>query len=213
MEWENERRSVLDTAMRLLTHGLTIGTSGNVSQRVGPNLVAITPSRRYYEDLLPEDIVVVDYEGEPVSGEGLPSSELMLHVGVYQARQDVGAVIHCHPPYATAAAVLGQPIPPILEDQMIFLGGQIEIAPHAVSGSSELAQVGVAALGDRNACLLANHGALVVGRDLRAAVYACDYLEKLALAYLWGSASRQLTPLSPEATAVTRVFFEMARIQ
>jgi L-fuculose-phosphate aldolase len=212
MEWEMERRSVLAAALRLLERGLTVGTSGNVSQRVGDELVAITPSRRYYEDLTPEDIVVVDFEGEPVAGEGIPSVELMLHVGVYQARNDVTAVIHCHPPYASAAAVIGRPIPPILEDQMVFLGGQIEVAPHAISGSNELISYGVAALGDRNACLLANHGALVVGRDLRAATYACDYLEKLAMAYLFAAAAGQLNVLPPDVVETERAFFKMARI-
>jgi L-fuculose-phosphate aldolase len=212
MEWETERRSVLLVALRLLERGLTVGTSGNVSRRVGDELVAITPSRRYCEDLTPDDIVVVDFEGEPVAGDGIPSVELMLHVGVYQARDDVGAVIHCHPPYASAAAVLGQPIPPILEEQMIFLGGPIEVAPHAMSGSDELVSYGVAALGDRNACLLANHGALIVGRDLRAATYAADYLEKLALAYLCATAAGRLNVLPPDVVETERAFFKMARV-
>ncbi len=212
MEWEIERRAVLAAAVRLLERGLTVGASGNVSCRVGDECVAITPSRRYYEELSPEEIVVVDFEGEPVAGDGIPSVELMLHVGVYLARHDVGAVIHCHPPFASAAAVVGRPIPPILEDQMIFLGGQIEVAPHAMSGSEELVEYGVSALGDRNACLLANHGALVVGRDVRATAYACDYLEKVAMAYLFAFAAGHLSVLPAEVVEAERAFFKMNRM-
>lgn len=211
-EWLEERRRVLLTAQQLLEKRLTVGSSGNVSQCVGAELLAITPNRRYTEDLTPADIVVTTFEGDVVAGEGIPSSELMLHVGVYQARPEVQAVIHAHPRYASAAAVIGRPIPPILEDQMIYLGGQIEVADHAMSGSDELAASAVAALGERSACLLANHGALAVGRDLRAALYACEYLEKLCLAFLWASLLGDLNVLPPEVVETEQAFFRMMRM-
>ncbi|MFZ1474523.1 MAG: class II aldolase/adducin family protein [Anaerolineae bacterium] len=211
-EWLEERRRVLLTAQQLLEKRLTVGSSGNVSQRVGAELLAITPNRRYTEDLTPADIVVATFEGDVVNGDGIPSSELMLHVGVYQARPEVQAVIHAHPRYVSAVAMTGRPIPPILEDQMIYLGGQIEVAAHAMSGSDELAAAAVLALGDRNACLLANHGALAVGRDLRAALYACEYLEKLCLAFLWASLLGSLNVLPPEVVETEQAFFRMMRM-
>jgi L-fuculose-phosphate aldolase len=214
MEYEAIRREVLLTAQALATNGLTVGDSGNVSGRVAdPDrlLLAITPHGRYYDLLTPEDIVVVDEEGEPIAGDGIPSAELLLHAAVYRARPDAGAVIHAHPPLASAAAVVGQPIPPILEDQMIFLGGQIEVAPHAMTGSPELVGRALAALGDRNACLLANHGALSVGRDLRAALHACQYLEKVAQAFLYATWAGQVNVLPPEVVKVETAFFKMRR--
>jgi len=220
-EWVEERRQVLQIAQQLLDKRLTVGSSGNVSQRLGAELLAITPNRRYTEDLTPADILATTFEGDVVAGEGIPSSELMLHVGVYQARPDVQAVIHVHPRYVSAAAVSGRPIPPILEDQMIFLGGQIEVAAHAMSGSDELAAAAVAALGDRHACLLANHGAITVGRDLRAALYACEYLEKLCQAFLWASLLGALTDqgrlgslnvLPADVVETERAFFKMMRM-
>jgi L-fuculose-phosphate aldolase len=211
-EWLEERQRVLQAAQQLLVKRLTVGSSGNVSQRVGDELLAITPNRRYTEDLTPTDIVVATFEGDVVAGEGIPSSELMMHVGVYQARPDVLAVIHAHPRYVSAAAVTGRAIPPILEDQMIYLGGQIEVAGHAMSGSDELAAAAVAALGDRHACLLANHGAMAVGRDLRAALYACEYLEKLCQAFLWASLLGPLNVMPPDVVETERAFFKMMRM-
>jgi L-fuculose-phosphate aldolase len=211
-EWLEERQRVLQAAQQLLAKRLTVGSSGNVSQRLGDELLAITPNRRYTEDLAPADIVVATFEGDVVAGEGIPSSELMMHVGVYQARPDVLAVIHAHPRYVSAAAVTGRAIPPILEDQMIYLGGQIEVAGHAMSGSDELAAAAVAALGDRHACLLANHGAMAVGRDLRAALYACEYLEKLCQAFLWASLLGPLNVLPPDVVETERAFFKMMRM-
>lgn len=202
------RGRVLATAREMLRLGLTIGNSGNVSARVVDAdrlLIAITPHGAYYEDLSPEDVVVVDEDGEPVTGGGIPSVELGLHAAIYSARSAVGAVVHAHPPLASAAAVLGLPIPPILEDQMIYLGGQIEVAPPALSGSDLLAANALAALGERNACLLANHGALTVGRDLREALCCCQYLEKLAQAFLLATAAggpRRLPEAMIEATRV-----------
>jgi L-fuculose-phosphate aldolase len=214
MEYEAIRREVLLTAQALATNGLTVGDSGNVSGRVADRsrlLLAITPHGRYYDLLTPEEIVVVDEEGEPVAGDGIPSAELLLHAAIYRARPDAGAVIHAHPPLASAAAVVGRSIPPILEDQMIFLGGQIEVAPHAMTGSPELVGRALAALGDRNACLLANHGALGVGRDLRAAFHACQYLEKVAQAFLYATWAGQVNVLPAEVVKVESAFFKMRR--
>lgn len=214
MEYETIRAELLRTAQTMLAEGLTIGDSGNVSARVPDEerlLLAITPHGQYYDLLIPEDIVVVDEEGDPVAGDAIPSVELLLHANVYRARPDVGAVIHTHSPMASAASIVGRPLPPVLEDQMIFLGGQIEVAAHAVTGSEDLVDAAVRALGDRNACLLANHGALSVGRDLRAALCACQYLEKLCQAYLFATWCGEANILSPEVVAAETAFFRMRR--
>jgi L-ribulose-5-phosphate 4-epimerase len=214
MDYETIRAEVLRTAQTMLAEGLTIGDSGNVSARVPDAerlLLAITPHGQYYDLLTPEDIVVVDEEGEPVAGDAIPSAELLLHAEVYRVRPDVGAVIHTHSPMASAASIVGKPLPPVLEDQMIFLGGQIEVASHAMTGSEELVGTAAEALGDRNACLLANHGALCVGRDLRAALCACQYLEKLCQAYLFATWCGEANVLSPEVVAAETAFFRMRR--
>ncbi len=215
MNYASLKAQVLETARAMLACGLTVGDSGNVSARAGQAdgkvLLAITPHGCYYDELTPEDMVVVDEEGEPVEGEGIPSAELLLHAAVYQARPDVGAVIHAHPPMSGAAAVVGRPIPPILEDQMIFLGGQIEVAPHAMTGSEELARHALAALGERNACLLANHGSVAVGANLKAALVAAQYLEKLAMAFLYATWAGQVNVLPAPVVEAETAFFKMKR--
>jgi len=191
MTHELLRTEVLGAARALLAAGLTIGNSGSVSARVGETgghvILAITPHGRYYDELTPYDIIVVDEAGVPIKGKGLPPAEWRLHVAVYRARSDVNAVIHTHPPMGSAMAVVGRPIPPILEDQLVFLGGQIKVAPYAATGSGEQASCAVEALDGRNACLLANHGVLTVGKDLKAALVACQYLEKLSMAFLYAT--------------------------
>jgi len=191
MTHELLRTEVLGAARTLLAAGLTIGNSGNVSARVGGTsgqvLLAITPHGRYCDELTPYDVIVMNEAGSPIEGKGLPPAEWPLHVAVYRARPDVNAVIHAHPPMGSAMAVVGQPIPPILEDQLTFLGGQIKVASHAATSSEELARCAVEALDGRNACLLANHGVLTVGKDLKAALVACQYLEKLAMAFLYAT--------------------------
>lgn len=213
MNYDILRSEVLGAAQAMLKAGLTVGDSGNVSGRGGELdgkvILAITPHGRYYDELAPHDIVIVDEEGEPIEGKGIPSAELLLHAAVYRARPDVNAVIHCHPPLGSAVAVMGVPIPPILEDQMIFLGGQIETAPHAITGSEELVGYAVEALGDRNACLLSNHGAIAVGHDLKSALTAAQYLEKLAMAFLYATWSGRLIVLPPAVVEAEKAFFKM----
>ena len=212
---EATRAAVLQTAQRLLARGLTVGDSGNVSSRLtGPEgqlLIAITPHGRYYDELTVDDIPVVDSEGEPFDGDALPSVELMLHVAVYRSRADIGAVIHAHPPWSSAVAALERPIPPILEDQVVYLGGEIAVAPYASTGSDELAAYAVEALGERDACLLARHGVLTVAKTPKSALHHCQYLEKAALAFLCATWAGRVSPLPAEALAAAGVFFTARR--
>ena len=212
---ETERVAVLQAAQLLLAHNLTIGDSGNVSARVsspdGQPLLAITPHGRCYDQLTADDIPVVDFEGEPFAGNALPSVELMLHVSIYRARPDVGGIIHAHPMWGSVAAVVGQPIPFMLEDQGIYLGGEIAVSRYAPTGTDELATYTVEALGDRNACLLAHHGALTVGRDPTSALHHCQYLEKTVLAFLCATSVGHANLLPPQGIAATEAFFRARR--
>jgi L-ribulose-5-phosphate 4-epimerase len=211
MEWEKERALVLETSLKLVEKGLVAGKAGNVSQRLrrdsGPDLLAITPTSRYYDSLGVEDIPVIDFEGKVVEGKLPPSSESRLHIGIYKARMNVGAVIHTHSIHASAIAVIGGGIPPILEEEVALLGGEVLVAAFGASGSLQLARNVVEALGDRNAVLLANHGGVGVGRALREALDACELLEKSARVYLLALAAGKVKALSPEAAAGARTAF------
>jgi len=195
----------------MVEKGLVIGKAGNVSVRLASegrrSLLAITPTSRYYDSLTPDDIPVVDFQGKPVEGSLAPSSEAALHIGVYQKRSAVNAVIHTHSPYATMLAVAGVEIPPIVEDQVVFLGGDVKLARYAPSGTNELAANAIEALGARNAVLLAGHGVIGVGRSLREALAICEMLEKTAKIYVCTMALGRANPLPPGAVAAAQVAF------
>jgi L-fuculose-phosphate aldolase len=212
-KWQEEKRIVLEAGQMMLEKGLVVGTFGNVSLRVTPDddreLLAITPSQRYYDTLNADDIQIIDFEVEPVEGNLVPSVETMLHIGIYRARRNVNAVIHTHSLFASTAAVAGLDIPAILDDQVTFIGGEIELAKYALSGSQELVENVLAALGDRNAVLLPNHGALGIGRTMRDAFATCELVEKTARIYLSALALGKVTPLPAEAVEVEKAFFAM----
>lgn len=181
--YERERAQVLDAVQRIVASGLVSGASGNVSMRIrrdDGDLVAVTASRVPYARFTIDDVVVVDFDVEPVWGEGVPSSESLAHMAVYAARADVAAVIHTHSVHASAFAVAGLPIPAILDEQVIAIGGAVEVAAYGASASDELAANAVAALGDRAAVLLRHHGVLVAGADLDEAVATAELVERIA---------------------------------
>lgn len=211
--WPDEKREVLEASRKMVDKGLVVGTSGNVSLRLPPvngrEILAITPNRRYYDLMTVDDIQVVDFEVEPVEGDLAPSAETMLHIGIYQVRKNVNAVIHTHSVFASAVAVAGMEIPVILDDQVTFLGGEIKIAEYALPGSEELVEKVVAALGERNAVLLPNHGAVGVGRTMREAFTACELLEKTARVYVSASALGKVNTLPDEVIELGKTFFTM----
>ena len=195
--FENEREAVLDAVRRIVALGLVSGASGNVSSRIrrdNGDLFAVTASRVPYHRFTVDDVLVVDADVDPLWGNGVPSSESLVHLAVYHARPDVGAVIHTHSPYASAAAAAGRNIPPILDEQVVMLGGTVEVAEYGASASQELADRAVEALSHRAAVFLRNHGAIGVGSDLEEAVAVVELLEHVAkvaaLAEAFGGARR-----------------------
>ncbi len=186
-KWREEKKIVMEAARKMLEKGLVVGTAGNVSLRVPPEagreLLAITPSSRYYDSLVIDDIQIIDFEFNPVDGNLPPSMETSLHAGIYRARKDVGAIIHTHSIFASAISVAGLDIPAILDDQVVFLGGEIKLSEHAPAGSQEQVTKVLKALANRNAVLLPNHGAVGVGPTIREAFTACELIEKTAKIY------------------------------
>jgi len=181
------RETVCACARKAADEGLVSGSSGNVSVRApgGEGLCVITPSGIGYDALLPEQVVVCDEKGnKAVDVETGPSMELPLHSAIYKARNDVHAVVHTHAVYSTVVSVLRIGIPPIIEEMVPFLGGELEVAEYAPAGSRQLADNVTAALGGKAAVLLANHGNLGVGKDLDKAFYAALLCERVARIYV-----------------------------
>jgi L-fuculose-phosphate aldolase len=172
------RGDVAAAARRLFEAGLLRGTAGNLSVRSG-GLVAVTPSGVDYRLLDPGAVAVVDLDGRQVEGTLAPSSELPLHLAVYRARPDVGAVVHTHSRFATTFAVLGEELPAV-HYLLAHAGRRVRVAPYATFGSGELADACVAALAGDRAVLLANHGVVAVGADLERALAAAEAVEEVA---------------------------------
>lgn len=183
------KAAVADVARAMYREGLVVGSAGNVSARAeGDYAMHITPTRVKYPELTAEHIVTVTFEGDPIEGEGLPSSESLMHGAIYAARPDVRAVVHAHPVHASAMAVRREPIPAFVDEQVVYLGGTVEVSPYAPAASEELAANAVAALGRRRAVLLANHGTVSVGRDPEDALEMTRLTERLAHVWLLASA-------------------------
>ncbi len=211
--WQDQKAEIAEAARRLAGLGLVAGSSGNVSVRLpseeGRELMAITPMGRPYDMLQAEDVVVVDHEMEAVEGELAPSSESLLHVAVYRRRPEVGAVIHTHAVYSSVAAVAGLEVPPIIDEMVVAIGGPIRVSEYAFPGTAELADNVCEALGERNAALMGNHGAVGVGRDLREAVDACVLTERAAQIFVLSSLLGEAGVLPKEVVEAETAIFRM----
>ena len=169
------RQQVAATALSLLTTGLVVNTSGNVSVRVGDEVI-ITPSGRDYDSLTINDICVINIDGAWVDGETLPSSETPLHLAVYRSNPEIFAIVHTHSVHATAVSTLVDVLPAI-HYQMVDLGGAVPVAPYATFGSTELAESTVSTLAGHKAVLMKNHGSLTVAKTLKKAIARAVTLE------------------------------------
>ncbi|MEE1754816.1 class II aldolase/adducin family protein [Streptomyces sp. SP18CS02] len=183
--------ALVATARRTVTDGLVVGTSGNVSVRVG-DLVLVTPSGVPYDRLTPADAVVVDLAGQRVLGELTPTSELPMHLEIYR-HTPAGAVVHTHAVHATAVSTLVAELPPI-HYMTAALGGPVRVAPYALYGTAELAENMLAALDGRTGCLLRNHGAVTYGDSLDQAYDRTAQLEWMCRLWLTASTVPGLAP-------------------
>jgi L-ribulose-5-phosphate 4-epimerase len=183
-----ERQQIVEMSLKLYRENLIVGTWGNLSMRVSHNgneYYIVTPSGMEYEDTTLEDVLVLDKDGEILLGERRPTSELRMHMRLYEERSEINAIIHTHSTFATACAVVGIGIPMMVEDMIQHIGGNVRIAKYALPGTEELAENVCHAIEDRKAVLLKNHGALGMGENLKAAYKSCVLTEKSAqiLAY------------------------------
>ncbi|MFD7166242.1 class II aldolase/adducin family protein [Streptomyces violascens] len=187
---------LIDTARRTAAEGLVVGTSGNVSVRVG-ELVLVTPTGVPYDRLGPADTVAVDLEGRQVMGTLRPTSEIPMHLAVYR-NTDARAVVHTHAVHATAVSTLVTELP-LVHYMAAALGGPVRVAPYALYGSEELAENMLRALEGRTGCLLQNHGAVTYGTGLAQAYDRTAQLEWMCRLWLTASALPGRTPslLSP----------------
>ncbi len=181
---QKERELVVEYGKKLLESGLTTGTGGNLSIfNRDQGLVAISPSGLDYRLSTPEDIVVINLNGNIKNSDRKPSSEYGFHTILYKERGDVNAVVHTHSVYATTVACLNMELPAV-HYLVGFAGRKVPLAPYATFGTPELADNVIKTIGNFNAVLLANHGLITVGREIGNAFDAAEELELVARIYI-----------------------------
>ena len=184
MDLQEAKEIVCEAGKQLLQKGYVSGTWGNISVRMDDNTMAITPSGREYEDMTPNDIVAVNYHDLKYEGDLKPSSELKLHAEIYKTRKKIHAVIHTHQMNASTVAAARREVPPILDDMAQIIGPTVRCAEYALPNTRKITKATVKALRGRFAALMANHGAVCIGRNLKEAFVACEVLEKSCKAFI-----------------------------
>ncbi|MCR8921809.1 class II aldolase/adducin family protein [Dasania sp. GY-MA-18] len=184
MSETEQRQQLLHYAQQLNSSGLSLGKSGNISLRCEQGLL-ITPSAVAYDQLQPQDLVKIDYQGQAIGNNNYPpSSEWHFHAALYQQRPEHKAIVHAHPSYCTALACTQRNIPAFHYMVAIAGGSEIPLVPYALFGSEQLAQQILAGMQHYRACLLANHGMIACGENLSSAFALAIEVEALAQQYV-----------------------------
>lgn len=189
---------------QLAAQGLIAGQDGNLSVRLGPDRVLVTPRGLIKALVRPADMVEVDMRGRRRRGRRNPTSELDLHLRILARRPDIGAVVHAHPPVATGYAVAGQRLQIFVLPELILQCGEVPLVPYGTPGTPELADRLEPHLAGHDAWLLANHGAVTVGATLDAAWIRMESLEHAARIMFVAQGLGRVNELGTEAVARLR---------
>jgi len=209
---ETLRKEIIEFGLKCYNSGFVTETEGNLSARLSDNRFLVTPSHVPYEKRKTEDVVLLDGDGNVLKGERRPTSETRMHLAVYKARSDVNGIVHAHPLYCTMLAVMGEPLRPILDEMLPYLGGVIEVTQFAPSGSAEIASECVKSLANRAAVLLANHGNLCVGKNMSRAFQTAKYVEKYARIYLQALSLNRVREVPPERQKQEIPYYEYLKM-
>ena len=187
MQYPKERKQVLAAVQEISKTGLVTGTWGNASAKCqGTDMFIITPSGMNYDTLSIEDMVLVDGNNQVVEGNFKPSVEVPMHVGIYNSRPEVQAIVHTHSTYAKAFAVARKSLPIILDELAQVIGHEVPTAKYAVAGTDALADNVIAALGnDKKAVFMAHHGLITLGSSMADALKKAHVIERACQVYIY----------------------------
>ncbi len=184
-QYFEHRESLVKAGLKLLEQGLVSRTWGNISVKVNDNEMLITPSGKFYNEVTPHDMVLVNFKNNSYNKNGIkPSSEFKMHSGIYIDRKEINAIIHTHQMNASTCAAARREVPPVLDDLAQIIGPGVRCAEYALPSTQKMMKAVVKALRGRYAALMANHGAVCVGRDLDEAFVVCQVLEKGCKAFI-----------------------------
>lgn len=174
------KNDIVIVGKRMYDRGYVASNDGNISARLDKERVLITPTGVSKGFMKPEDLIIVDYNGKVITGTKKPSSEVMMHLQVYKDRPDVNSVCHSHPPYATGFAVAGIPLDKCVLPEVVISLGAVPLIEYGTPGTEEFYKPVLPLLNDYDAFLLANHGALTVGKDVVNAFHKMETIEHFA---------------------------------
>lgn len=198
---KSARADLVTYGRKIENRGLVVGPGGNTSARVG-DVIYVKASGIAFEDAEADDYVGVSlHTGELVDGDRRATSEIAMHRLCYQVRKDIGAVVHTHPPLATGLATAGESIPPLYPDYVALLGDSIPLLDYIVPTGNELAEAVAEALRDHVAVMLANHGVVTIGKNVREAYYRNLIVESAAQTYLVMKQLGSRRALTPDEVA------------
>jgi L-fuculose-phosphate aldolase len=200
---QETKEAVLWAAKEMLRTNLVEGTAGNLGARLPDGNAVLTPSSLDYTDMTLDDLVVTDLDGNVLEGERGPTTEKALHLSALKLHDDITATRHCHAKHATMFALTRQSIPAVIEEFVVFVGGDVEVADYKTTGTDELADEVAKRVGERAAVLMANHGLFAVGKDPKDVLHIARLVERTA-EIIWGA--RQIGEVVPIPDEVNETF-------
>jgi L-fuculose-phosphate aldolase len=189
------KEQMCDIGRRIWQKGYCAGNEGNHSIRIGPDRVLCTPTGISKGFLKPDDICTVDLEGKQVSGKRKRTSEILMHLAIYKARPDVKAVVHSHPPHATAFAIAGVELPTCIHPEAEVFLGVVKTAKYVTPGDTRLGESLLPYVKDSNTILLQNHGSVTFSTDLEDAYYKLEIVDAYARILLLAKQIGSIRPL------------------
>jgi L-fuculose-phosphate aldolase len=186
------KQQICDIGRRIYERGFVAANSGNISCRLTDNDVLCTPTMISKGFMKPDDLCVIDMTGKQLAGTRKRSSEALMHLEIYKARPDIEGVVHCHPPHATAFAIVGEPIPQAVMPEVEVMLGEVPITKYENPGSQKFAETVLPFVAKTDIILLANHGAVSYGESVERAYWLTEILDQYCRILL---ATRQLGPL------------------
>lgn len=196
--FQEEKQKIIDAGIKMDRYGLIALSGGNITVRMPDGKILVTPSGMIYEDMVPDDILVVDMEGDIIEGERKPSVDTMAMLYILRKLPYINAVIHTHQPYATGVGLIADELPCNLTTLANATRGSVKVCPYSSAASVQMGVETVENLGDRLAVILKHHGVIAVGESLKQALCACVYLEEAAKTYsIAYSMNRDVPELTP----------------
>ena len=205
------KEQLLWAAKEMLRTNLVQGTAGNLGARLPDGNAVLTPSSLDYTEMTLDDLVVCDLDGNVLEGTRGPTSEKALHLSALRQHENIGATMHCHAKFATMFALTRQPIPAVIEEFDVFVGGDVEVADYKTTGTVELADEVASRVGEKAAVLMANHGLFAVGKNPKDVLHIAELVARTA-EIIWGAKSLgQVVPLPPEVNKTFSGYYRYGR--